>query len=272
MSPHLAHWSTMRTTLAIAIIASLLVISTVGGPVSVDAKVFAHEQRTVKPRPGKPEGTLPDLEEVQRESQIEREPAAQVPSTVRSPKERVESFEPEQRLELNTSIVRSEYCSESFNLVLTLRLLFTNVGTMPILLQKKSFVISRFMVSQSRQKASEGKYVLAVTETLDWKAAGFSAGSEPDLSAFTTLNPGDSYSTERELPIPVLETRADLQPGKYVLQVKVPTWYYPSEWSQGVRERWRQKGFLWTETVTSNPMSFEVKRGQPAGRCVDKTP
>src|SRR5215216_2538356 len=43
-------------------------------------------ERTPRPRPGKPEGTLPDLEEIQRESRLEREPPAPVPSTVRSAK------------------------------------------------------------------------------------------------------------------------------------------------------------------------------------------
>jgi len=39
-----------------------------------------------RPKPGKPEGTLPDLEEIQRESQVERQPPAPIPSTVRSSK------------------------------------------------------------------------------------------------------------------------------------------------------------------------------------------
>jgi hypothetical protein len=39
-----------------------------------------------RPKPGKPEGTLPDLEEIRRESRLEREPPAPIPSTVRSPK------------------------------------------------------------------------------------------------------------------------------------------------------------------------------------------
>jgi|SRR6185369_6262642 len=34
-----------------------------------------------RPKPGKPEGTLPDLEEIQRESQVERQPPAPIPST-----------------------------------------------------------------------------------------------------------------------------------------------------------------------------------------------
>jgi YD repeat-containing protein len=40
--------------------------------------------RTPPPRPGKPEGTLPDLDDVKNESSIEREPAAPIPSTIRS--------------------------------------------------------------------------------------------------------------------------------------------------------------------------------------------
>src|SRR5690349_22192506 len=42
--------------------------------------------RGARPRPGKPEGDLPDLEEVKSESFIEREPPAAIPSTMRSPK------------------------------------------------------------------------------------------------------------------------------------------------------------------------------------------
>src|SRR6185369_16581862 len=38
------------------------------------------------PHPGKPEGILPDLDEVQQESGLEREPPAPIPSTVRSSK------------------------------------------------------------------------------------------------------------------------------------------------------------------------------------------
>src|SRR6476620_7636748 len=44
-----------------------------------------HSQRNgPPPRPGKPEGTFPNLEDVQSESLIEREPPAPIPSTVRS--------------------------------------------------------------------------------------------------------------------------------------------------------------------------------------------
>ena len=56
--------------------------------VSLLRSVIAQKaaERTLRPRPGKPEGTLPDLEEIQRESRLEREPPAPIPSTVRSAK------------------------------------------------------------------------------------------------------------------------------------------------------------------------------------------
>ncbi|HKG60835.1 MAG TPA: DUF4214 domain-containing protein [Pyrinomonadaceae bacterium] len=38
------------------------------------------------PRPGKPEGAFPDLDDVKNESSIEREPPAPIPSTIRSPR------------------------------------------------------------------------------------------------------------------------------------------------------------------------------------------
>jgi len=38
------------------------------------------------PRPGKPEGIFPDLEEAQQESSVQREPAPPIHSTIRSPK------------------------------------------------------------------------------------------------------------------------------------------------------------------------------------------
>ncbi|HEU4870363.1 MAG TPA: hypothetical protein VFT08_05890 [Pyrinomonadaceae bacterium] len=43
-------------------------------------------KREGRPTPGKPEASLQDMEDVQNESHIEREPASPIPSTIRSPK------------------------------------------------------------------------------------------------------------------------------------------------------------------------------------------
>ena len=82
MFPHLSCWSTLRTVFAIIVAASLLA-STLLWSASVGAQGQSVEHRAGKPRRQKPEGTLPDLEEVQRESSHEREAPAAIPSTTR---------------------------------------------------------------------------------------------------------------------------------------------------------------------------------------------
>lgn len=42
--------------------------------------------RAGRPTPGKPEGTLPDLDEIKKESDLVRQPRPPIPSTIRSPK------------------------------------------------------------------------------------------------------------------------------------------------------------------------------------------
>ena len=50
------------------------------------ARLNSQRQNAARPRRGKPEGTLPDLDEVKNESQTKREMPASIPSTMRSPK------------------------------------------------------------------------------------------------------------------------------------------------------------------------------------------
>ena len=75
----------LRIILALIICSSFLPLTNLSWIVRVGAQ-GQSAGRAARPRPGKPEGTLPDLDEVQRESQLEREPVAPIPSTMRSKK------------------------------------------------------------------------------------------------------------------------------------------------------------------------------------------
>src|SRR5687768_5636221 len=77
--------ATLRLVIALTICSALLPLSNISLLVSGVTQNEAHD-RQGKPRPGKPEGNLPDLEDVQSESTREREPAPPIPSTIRSPK------------------------------------------------------------------------------------------------------------------------------------------------------------------------------------------
>jgi YD repeat-containing protein len=82
---------TLRTPLTIALV-FLISFALIPVPwLSLFTRVTAQSlgkssERTARPSPGKPEGVLPDLEEVQRESRLERDSPAPVPSTIRSSK------------------------------------------------------------------------------------------------------------------------------------------------------------------------------------------
>ena len=77
MFPHLVQRSSFRILIAITLSFSLLLLPVFFGPGSEAAP--GQGVRAGKPRREKPEGELPDLEEVQRESLLEREAPGTVP-------------------------------------------------------------------------------------------------------------------------------------------------------------------------------------------------
>jgi hypothetical protein len=79
--------SLLRFALVLFIGVALLPVPCVSIIVNALAQGQSQDHRQTNgppPRPGKPEGTFPNLEDVQNESLIEREPPAPIPSTVRT--------------------------------------------------------------------------------------------------------------------------------------------------------------------------------------------
>src|SRR5688500_7372434 len=110
-----ARRSVIRITLALTLCVALLAVQ---NAVLVINSASAQGQsgnsnREGRPRPGKPEGSLPDLEAVQNESRSERQPAPPIPSTIRSPKVPLEPWngrrvgDPGTRGELGQAINRT---------------------------------------------------------------------------------------------------------------------------------------------------------------------
>ena len=77
--------STLRLLIALTICSALLPLSSISLFVSQAARSEGQDRKG-RPTPGKPEASLPDMEDVQNDSHIEREPAPPIPSTIRSPK------------------------------------------------------------------------------------------------------------------------------------------------------------------------------------------
>ncbi len=170
------------------------------------------------------------------------------------------------KLVLETTVVSKRYCSEFPFLHLYLSLRFTNLSDRPILLDSRSKLIGRIMVSQNPKDIVERKYLSDVSSDLDFTPFGYDPPK--DLNLFSVLKPGQSYSTESRVELLVRDRDEGRLPGKYFLQLKVITWHYHPDSIDQLRVQWRETGFLWTNDVTSEPMTFEVERKPPSQRCI----
>jgi len=119
------------------------------------------------------------------------------------------------------------------------------------------------MVSRDLKDTVKKKYLQKVVSTLDLAGAGFSRNPPEDLTLFSVFKPKESYTTSTNSRVELLvglRERERLRPGKYLLQVRVITWYYyPEDSIDRLRIQWQDRGFLWTRDVTSEPMTFEVE-------------
>ena len=87
----------------------------------------------------------------------------------------------------------------------------------------------------------------------------------PDISQFVTLKAGESYSSDHEFR--VLGSDEKLEPGGYVLQFCVITWNFETASNIAWREEWRDKGYLWTNFLESQPMPFVIDKHPELVQC-----
>ena len=99
------------------------------------------------------------------------------------------------------------------------------------------------------------------------QAAGFQTDmrTTPDKEkeTFIALKPGESYSLKEEVILRLYDgtkdTEDSLHPGTHFLQLRVATWYYFAD-PNTYREQWRNEGYLWSQNMTSLPMSLKVEK------------
>ena len=177
-------------------------------------------------------------------------------------------------VELSTVIIEQVSCSPT-HLSLALRLVFQNVGREPIILDKRGSTIAfvtSYMVSVSREAAAAKRYEQV------WRTEDFGfrevASDRNDPSNFIILTPGERYNVESpqsRVSLPISDgtssSRDYLALGTHFIQVNVGTLLAPSTALAQLKSRWRNKGYLWSRPLTSEPMPFVVERGRPITQC-----
>ena len=180
-----------------------------------------------------------------------------------------------ERLELTTAITRRWSCSPG-TLNLALKLSFRNAGEAPVILSKR-VLMGRVMVSRNPEDAAARKYLLSLrySDFADKDEPGFGFNTPTDLSGFVVLHPGELYESAESVSftthIPGLQgprplPEVDFSSGRYLLQIGVGTWPYVAD-AAPIRERWKDKGSLWTRDLLSEPMPFTTDKDEPVIKC-----
>jgi len=176
------------------------------------------------------------------------------------------------RLQLSANIIEQQYCSDEdgTTLSLVLRLNYANTGTIPVLLDKRKPVIGKIMVSSNLEALAKQEYEYNPSFYFDLPRLGFDPRITPKESSFVTLRPGESFSIDTNIGLPLYDgtedTEDDLRAGNHILQVVAWTWHYLNR-PLAYREQWRNQGYLWSESLTSIPTPFTVEEQREFVKC-----
>ncbi|HEV8428741.1 MAG TPA: hypothetical protein VGQ41_12645 [Pyrinomonadaceae bacterium] len=167
-------------------------------------------------------------------------------------------------LQLTPSVISQRYCSDS-GLYFTLRFKFINSGGESIILDKRSSIVPRFTVSRNAQDAAAGKHKIMVEYLIGIDGQVLTLNPIPDESQFVILRAGESHVEDHPFSIPAGDKK--LKAGSYVLQLSVLTWHYPRASNIQWREKWADRGYLWTDSLRSMPMTFTIPKVLPIEKC-----
>jgi hypothetical protein len=184
-------------------------------------------------------------------------------------------FAQERDLQLTARVAGERYCVVSSDvdaLQITLRLRYANLGNRKLILYKGNKLFYQIFVSRNLQDASARRYETRTTHSRYDDQQPEKIDDAHPSNVFTVLSPGASYEAEQVVTLPVArdegKARRDvLTTGDHVLQVIVSTWYESRKLGEALRERWQRRGFLWTDMVGTQALSFNVDKNRTAVVC-----
>jgi hypothetical protein len=185
------------------------------------------------------------------------------------------SFGQERDLQLTANIISQQACALNAKLdalQLTLQLRYTNTGNRKLILYKGFRIFYQAFISRSQEEAAAQKYELRTTHARFYDEQPEKIEGAVPGNAFTVLSPGSAYETKQIFVVPVARegepaVNVSIAAGEHTLYLSVSTWYESKKLADSLRERWRARGFLWTDTLASKFVNFNVQNQRPATTC-----
>jgi hypothetical protein len=179
-------------------------------------------------------------------------------------------------LQLTASIIDQQSCvggGSLDSLRLTLQLRYTNVGRERLILYKGNRLFFQIFISRGGEDSAAARNELRTTHSRYFDEQPEKIVSNAPGGVFTTISPGASYETRQVIHVPVARGdgaalyNVSIPEGEHVLSVAASTWYESRNLAEELRERWRSRGFLWTEPLASNPVAFIVGKERSLSTC-----
>jgi hypothetical protein len=190
------------------------------------------------------------------------------------------SFGQERDLHLTIDIINRQACALNANLdalQLTLQLRYTNVGTQKLILYKGNRLFYQVFISYNAKAAATRNFEVHTTHARYFDEQPEKIKETTPGSVFTVLSPRASYQTRQIVSVTVAreainEMSNTVNVGEHILFLIASTWFESKKLAEELRERWRGRGFLWTDSLASNAINFSVDRARAAVICETNIP
>ncbi|HKO36427.1 MAG TPA: hypothetical protein VJV21_08110 [Pyrinomonadaceae bacterium] len=177
-------------------------------------------------------------------------------------------------LQLTAEVIEQRYCSikpDKITLQLKLRVRYSNLGAERLIIYQGHDLFYQIKVrSDVASGAWPYEVLLLNMHYFDEEFERIDASSPGKV--FEKLAPGKVF--ERELITGLGVTDHDkerssttVKPGWHTVHVIVSTWYQTPQLAVKLKEQWQRKGVLWTQPLTSVPVSLVIEKPAAALPC-----
>ena len=177
-------------------------------------------------------------------------------------------------LQLTAEVIEQKYCSinhDKMTLQLKLRVRYTNLGSERLIIYQGHDLFYQVKVRNDAGSGTQPYEVLSLNmHYFDEEFERIDASSPGKV--FEKLAPGEVFQRDLITGLGVTDEDKDrssttVRPGRHTIHVIVSTWYQTPQLAQKLREQWQRKGVLWTQPLTSTPVSLVIEKPATAPPC-----
>lgn len=180
----------------------------------------------------------------------------------------------QKQLQLAAEVIEQRYCSinrDKITLQLKLRVRYSNLGPERLLIYQGHDLFYQIKVrSDAAGGAQPDEVLLLNMHYFDEEFERIDASSPGKV--FEKLAPKEFFERELITGLGVTDddkvrSNTTVKPGRHTLHVIVSTWYQSPQLAEKLRQQWQRKGVLWTQPLSSFPVSLVIEKPAAAPPC-----